>query len=320
LGAARIAPMALIRPARQVAEVEIAAIAARDRKRAEKFAAKHGVSRSFDSYDALLADDDLDAVYIPLPNGLHCEWTIKALEAGKHVLCEKPLASNAEEARQMAAAAERSGRALFEAFHYRYHPLARRVREILDSGELGRVRFVESIFCVPLPLPGDIRYRYDLGGGALMDTGCYAISVARMLAGEEPTVVAASATLSSPDVDRRMEAELRFPSGAGGRILCSLFSRTLLKAQASVRGDAGEMHILNPIAPHLMHRLKVRTAAGRRSERIPGDATYTHQLRAFAAAVLEDAPYVTGPDDSIANMSVIDAIYAAADLPLRGHV
>jgi len=310
--------MALVRPAREVPEVEISAIAARDRARAEKFAAKHGVSRCLGSYEALLADDALDAVYIPLPNGLHCEWAIRAMEAGKHVLCEKPLASNAAEAEQMAQAAERNDRVLFEAFHWRYHPLAARMRAILDSGELGRIEFVESIFCIPLPLPGDIRYRYELGGGALMDTGCYAISVARALAGEEPVVTAARATLSSPDVDRRMDAELRFPSGAGGRVLCSLLSRTLLKAQATVRGSAGELRVLNPIAPHLLHRLKVTTASGRRVERVPGDATYTHQLRAFASAVLEGTAFPTGPADSIANMKVIDAVYAKAGMKLRG--
>ncbi len=318
LGAARIAPMALIRPAARVDRVEVTAIAARDRGRAEKFAAKHGISRAYDDYDALLADDTLDGVYIPLPNGLHCEWAIKALEAGKHVLCEKPLASNAEEARQMAAAAKKADRRLFEAFHYRYHPLAARIREILADGTLGRLNYVESIFCVPLPLPGDIRYRYELGGGALMDTGCYAISVARMLAGEEPEVLSATPTLTSPDVDRRMEAELRFPSGAGGRILCSLMSRTLLKTQARVRGEDGELVIFNPIAPHIAHRLTLRTPSGVRRERVHGDATYTHQLRAFAAAVLDGAPFSTGPDDSIANMRVIDDIYTKAGMRLRG--
>jgi len=136
LGAARIAPMALIRPARLVSEVEVTAIAARDEGRARKFAAKHGIPRVFPSYEALLEDRNVDAIYNPLPNGLHCEWTIRALESGKHVLCEKPIASNASEARQMADAAAKTGRELVEAFHWRYHPLATRVLEILaDLGE-----------------------------------------------------------------------------------------------------------------------------------------------------------------------------------------
>ena len=128
LGAARIAPMALIQPARRVPEAQVVAIAARDGAKARAFAAKHGIPRVHESYDALLADPELDAIYNPLPNGLHCEWTIRALRAGKHVLCEKPIASNASEAQQMADAARETGRVLVEAFHWRYHPLAKRVR------------------------------------------------------------------------------------------------------------------------------------------------------------------------------------------------
>jgi hypothetical protein len=136
------------------------------------------------------------------------------------VLCEKPLASNADEARQMAAAAERSGRRLIEAFHWRFHPLAARMRAVLDSGVLGPLRHVEATMCIRSPLPNDIRYRYDLAGGATMDTGCYAISIARFLAGAEPTVVSAEARLARANVDRWMTAELAFPGGVGGRITC----------------------------------------------------------------------------------------------------
>jgi predicted dehydrogenase len=319
LGAARIAPMALIRPARQVAGVEVAALAARDPERARRFAARHGVPRVHESYEALLADPELDAVYNPLPNSHHCEWTIRALEAGKHVLCEKPLAANAEEAARMGAAAERAGRVLMEAFHWRYHPLAARMREIVGSGELGAVRHVEARFCVPLLLPGDIRYRLDLAGGAAMDAGCYAVHVVRTLAGAEPEVVRAEARLASPRVDRWMAAELRFPGGCSGRVECSLASAKLLAASARVVGEAGELRVVNPIAPQIWHRLSVRGAAGRRSERVPGDASYTHQLRAFRAAVRDGAAFPTHPADSLANMRVIDAIYEAAGLGRRGR-
>ncbi len=142
LSAARIVPSALLSPAKQTPEVIVSGIAARNPQRAQAFARKHHIPRVFASYDELIADPDLDAVYIPLPNGLHAAWTIKALEAGKHVLCEKPFASNAEEAEQMAEAAERSGRVLMEAFHYRYHPLAARMKEIVTSGELGTIRHI----------------------------------------------------------------------------------------------------------------------------------------------------------------------------------
>ncbi|TFG94091.1 MAG: Gfo/Idh/MocA family oxidoreductase, partial [Myxococcales bacterium] len=141
--------------------------------------------RVFDSYDELLACPEIDAVYNPLPNGLHCEWTIRALEAGKHVLCEKPMASNASEAERMAEAARKAGRVLVEAFHWRYHPLAERMREVVRT-RLGEVEHLEAWLCIPFLLPGDIRFRYELGGGATMDTGCYAINVVRWLAEAEP--------------------------------------------------------------------------------------------------------------------------------------
>src|SRR5215467_4914081 len=172
LGAARIAPAAVIKPAQTVGDAMIGAVAARDRTRADAFASKHGIPRVHASYADLVADPDLDAIYNPLPNGLHAEWTIAALEAGKHVLCEKPFTANAKEAEDVAAVAARTGLVVMEAFHWRYHPLAKRVREIIDSGELGTISRVETALCFPMPLFNDIRYQYDLAGGALMDVGC----------------------------------------------------------------------------------------------------------------------------------------------------
>ena len=317
LGAARIAPTALVRPAREVPEAVVSAVAARDPQKARRFAAKHGISEVFESYDELLASPSIDAVYNPLPNGLHCEWTIRALEAGKHVLCEKPMASNAAEAERMAEAAEQTGRVLVEAFHWRYHPLAERMREVVRT-QLGSLEHVEAWLCIPLLLPGDIRFRYDLAGGATMDAGCYAINVVRWLAEAEPEVVSAEARLSSDRVDRWMRADLRFADGRTGRITCSLLSSTLFAIGASARGDAGEMRVFNPIGPHFYNRLTVRTSTGKRSERVAGDATYVHQLRAFVAHVRGGSRMSTDARDAIANMRVVDAIYAKAGLPLRG--
>jgi len=318
LGAARIAPMALVRPARSVPEAAVLAVAARDEARARRFAARHGIPRVHRGYAELLADPEIDAVYNPLPNSLHCEWSIRALEAGKHVLCEKPLASNADEARRMTEVASRAGRVLVEAFHWRYHPLAERMKAIVESGELGRVRHVEASCCFPLLLPGDIRYRLDLAGGALMDAGCYPVSIVRHLAGAEPEVVSAAARLASPEVDRWMRAELRFADGRTGRITCSLFSAAWLRVEARVIGDEGEMRVLNPIAPHFFHRLRVRTRRRRSAERVAGDATYTHQLRAFVRAVRTGERIPTDGAHGVANMVVIDAIYRKAGLRPRG--
>jgi len=312
--------MALIRPARDVAEVAVTAVAARDRSRAEKFAAKHAIARVHSGYEALLADPDVDAVYNPLPNGLHCEWTVRALEAGKHVLCEKPLAANAAEAERMADAAKRSGKVLGEAFHWRYHALAGRLREIIDGGEVGRVRHVEVSFCIPFLVPGDIRYRLDLAGGATMDVGAYSVSIARFLAGAEPEVVGAQARLSSPGVDRWMRADLVFPGGVTGRVTHALCSARLIDARAVVRGERGTLTVINPVAPQFFNRIRLRTATVSRTERVRGEPSYTAQLRAFAAAVRGEAPMPTDGAHGVANMRVIDEIYRKAGLkPREGY-
>ncbi|MEV4312621.1 Gfo/Idh/MocA family oxidoreductase [Actinocrispum sp. NPDC049592] len=317
LGAARIAPPALIKPSQSVADVTVSAVAARDRVRAQAFAAKHGIPGVHGSYEELLADPDIDAVYNPLPNGLHGRWTLSALDAGKHVLCEKPFTANAEEAATVADAAKEAGLVVMEAFHYRYHPLFQRAVEIVRGGELGEVRRIETALSFPLPRFSDIRYNLALAGGAQMDAGCYAVHMARSLAGAEPEVVSAKAKLHKPEVDRAMTAELRFPGGASGRVSCSMWSSSLLRLTARVEGTQGTLSILNPIAPQAFHRFTVRTAAGRRTESFPKRASYAYQLDAFAAAVLRGEPTLTPPSESIANMAVIDAIYTAAGLSPR---
>jgi predicted dehydrogenase len=312
LGAARIAPMALVAPARRVPEATVLAVAARDVERARRFAARHGIPRVHASYEELLADPEIDAVYVPLPNSLHARWTVHAVEAGKHVLCEKPFSATVAEAQQMADAAARAGRVLMEAFHWRYHPLFARVRAILDAGEIGRVEHLEAHLCIPLVRPGDIRYRRDLAGGALMDVGCYTIHMIRHLAGAEPEVVEAHGEWTRGGVDRYMSARFRFPDGRTARLTCSLLSAWLVRASARVDGSEGRVGILNPVMPQLFHRLRVVSPAGRRTEQIAGAPTYDCQLRAFVAAVRDGAPIPTGPADSIANMRVIEAVYAAA--------
>ena len=318
LGAARITPAALLRPARRLPGVEVLAVAARQPERAAAFAAKHDLPRTHPSYEALLADPDIDAVYNPLPNGLHGRWTLAALAAGKHVLCEKPLTADAAEARTVAGVAAASGLVVAEAFHYRYHPLAARMAQIVASGELGRVRHIEIAFSAPLAKPGDIRYRLDLAGGALMDMGCYTVSLLRLLAGGQPAVTSARAKLSSPGVDRAMRADLTLPAGGTARIRCSMFSSSVLRMHARVEGDAGELRVFNPFAPQMGHRLRVVTdAAGRRVEHLTRRPTYDFQLEAFVQAVAGGPPVLTPPEDAIDNMAVVDDIYRAAGLEPR---
>jgi predicted dehydrogenase len=317
LGAARIAPPALIKPAKANNDVVVAAVAARDVSRAQAFAAKHDIARVHDSYEALIADPGLDAVYNPLPNGLHGRWTRAALAAGKHVLCEKPFTANAAEAREIAELAAKSDRVVMEAFHYRYHPMALRIEEIIASGELGKLKRVEAALCFPLPKFSDIRYNYSLAGGATMDAGCYAVHMVRTFGGSTPEVVSAQAKLRDPQVDRAMTAEVQFADGHTGRIRCSMWSSRLLDISAHVVGDRGELRALNPVLPQMFHRLSVRSSSGKRVERFPRRASYAYQLDAFAAAVLRGEPVKTTPEDAIENMAVIDAIYRAAGMPLR---
>ena len=316
LGAAAIAPNALIKPAAASPDAEVLAVAARDRARADAFATKHGIPRVHDSYEALLADPEIDAVYNPLPNGLHGHWTEAALDAGKHVLCEKPFTANADEARAVAEVARGTDRVLMEAFHWRYHPMTARLLEIVGSGELGELRHVAGAFCFPLPRKGDIRWSVPLAGGALMDAGCYPIHWVRTVAGAagfgEPEVVSAESDEGWGGVDRATRAQLAFPGGPTGAITCSMWSRRVAAIWLRVEGSAGVLKARNPLMPPLLGRLKIETAAGKRVEKPWPGTTYSHQLAAFVAAVRDGAPFPTGVDDAIANMEVIDAIYRAA--------
>jgi predicted dehydrogenase len=321
LGAARIAPAALIRPAASNPEVTVELVAARDPERARVYASRHRIPRVAGSYEAVVTDPDIDAVYVPLPNSLHAEWTLAALAAGKHVLCEKPFTSNAVEAATVARAAADSELVVMEAFHYRYHPLAHRMVEIVASGELGRLHHIETWLCAPIANKADIRYQYGLAGGAMMDMGSYVVHMARMLgglAGEEPAVVSATPKLQSPDVDRAMQAHLRFPSGHTATVHCSMWSWSFLHLAARVTGDRGELRVFNPIAPQFGSWLSVRSGGTRRHEIPARRPTYAYQLDAFCDAVLRRQPPLTTPEDAVANMSIIDAVYRAANMPPRG--
>jgi predicted dehydrogenase len=317
LGAARITPAALVRPAARRGDAVVVAVAARDRAKAERFAKKHKIPTVHDSYRALLDDPAIEAVYNPLPNGLHGAWTIAALEAGKHVLCEKPFTADAEEAEAVAAVADRTGLVVMEAFHWRYHPLAQRVCEVVASGILGPLRRVETRMMFPLPVPGDIRWNLALAGGSTMDMGCYAVHQLRTLAGAEPEVTSARAKLLSPGVDRWMHAEMTFADGATGSIETGMLAGRVPAMDARVTGEHGALKVTNLTAPQFFHRFTVTTPERTTREKVNGEATYWYQLGAFVAAVRDGTPVLTPPADSIANMRVIDAIYEAAGLEPR---
>ena len=322
LGAARIAPAALVYPAETIDTVELTLIAARDRVRADAFAREHRFAGAADDYAAVI-ESDVDAVYIPLPISAHAEWTLAALAAGKHVLCEKAIASNAEEARALADAASASNRVLMEAFHYRYHPLFGRIVECLASGAIGAPRRAEARFCVPHIQAGDIRLDYATGGGALMDLGCYCVHWLRHATGREPIVRAARAEVGPPEVDVVMDAELEFPSLQGeapltARAYCSMSPDEPMAAALTIEGSSGRLEVRNPIAPQMGHRLTLENAEGTLEEEVDRTPTYTYQLAAFTAAVRGERTNLTDGEDAVRNMQVIDAIYAAAGMRRRG--
>ncbi len=324
LGAARIAPWAVITPARSNPEVVVAAIAARDPRRARAFARRHRIPRTVASYQALVDDPEIDAVYVPLPAALHGRWTLAALAAGRHVLCEKPFAANADEAAFVAAAAQRCGLVVMEAFHYRHHALVTRILELLAEGAIGEVTQVRARFHLPLPSRGNIRYDLALGGGALMDAGCYPVHLVRTVAratGDdgEPTVVSARAReRTGSGIDDVMTASLSFPSGVTGEISCGMHRLPRGFPTARIVGTRGEIRVLNFVVPQAGCRLTVRASGQRTRVPVPRrPSTYACQLSAFAGAVLRGGPVLTDAADAVASMRVIDACYRAAGLAPR---
>ncbi|KAF9069799.1 NAD(P)-binding protein [Rhodocollybia butyracea] len=362
LGAANIAPSALIIPAKSHPEVIIHAVAARDLKKAEQFGKKHGISKVYggnNAYQQLLDDPEVDAVYNPLPNKLHFGWTMKALLAGKHVLCEKPMADTADEVRQMYDLAEKKGLVLLEAFHYRFHPAIQRVKTILDSGELGKIKSIDSklgIFAGFIK-ESDIRFDLDLGGGAMMDMGCYTLNSIRYLGSSNPTAVVSatpyplkSANVLETKIDRAMDATLELPNNVIASLEVDLympwgyFPPKLAKVVVEVKCEGGQVELTNFVGPTLWHKIQVTNKAGQttstRTEKVYkfADAhidngtenpknlslgedwwlTYRYQLEAFVDKLNGRTPQTwVTREDSVANMEWIEKIYEKAGIGSR---
>ncbi|MEO7189999.1 MAG: Gfo/Idh/MocA family oxidoreductase [Vicinamibacterales bacterium] len=320
MGAARIASKALLRPAQLQSAAAVVAIAARDRARAAEMARQWSIPHVHADYESLISDPDIDAIYVALPNSLHAEWTLRAIAQGKHVLCEKPLATNASEAARVADAASAAGVVVMEAFHSLYHPLARVMRDLVQSGALGTITHVSARFYGRDHPVGDIRRSYDLGGGALMDLGCYCVRLLRWLHAGEPSVTNAQAELWSPGVDRMLRAELVWPDGCRGTVGCGFRPWRIPSARVHVRGTRGGMLVINPVMPHVAHLLVVRRGVRLSARMVRGRSTYSHQLEAFTDAVRTGGTVVSDARDAVGNMRVIDAIYQRSGLTLRGQV
>ena len=312
LGAAQITEQAIVHPVRVTPQCGLVAIAARDRARAAAYAKQHHVAQVLDSYDEVISAEEVDLVYNPLPINLRAEWTMKALQAGKHVLCEKPFAMNVDEAKAMLAAAETSGKRLVEAFHYRYHPAFETCLAWLAADEIGEVRDIEAIFNVHIRDNGtDIRHRVETGGGAMMDLGCYPLHWALSVMGEAPTATEATATLTPTGVDETLSADLSFASGAHARLTTSMAPGTPFRADLKLIGTKGEIEFINPLAPHQGARL--RTKAGREAEISP-ISTYTYQLASVLRAIQLGTPLPTEGDMILTQQQALDEVYAAAGL------
>ncbi|MEU0207479.1 Gfo/Idh/MocA family protein [Streptomyces canus] len=323
LGAARISGASLIGPARATGH-RVVAVAARDRSRAEAYAAEHGVERVAGSYAELIADPEVEVVYNPLANGLHGPWNLAALAAGKHVLSEKPSASNAEEASEVREAAAKAGTVFMEAFHYLFHPVTRRLHEVLASGEIGELRHVEAMVAIQAPADSDPRWSLPLAGGAVMDLGCYSLHALRMLApwaGGAPRLVSARGgeRAGAPGVDEWLDADLAFPGGATGSARCHM-AYDRLEMSCRIIGSRGEVLAPNFVLPHRDDRVVVRTGDSERTERLGTRSSYTYQLEAFADRVRGGTPLPLDADDAVTTMTLIDAAYRAAGFEPRPRV
>lgn len=314
LSTARHGEKTMLPAFRQARETEVVAIASRDVERARAYAQQHGIPVSYGSYEALLDDPNIDAIYIPLPNNMHKEWAIKAAQAGKHVLCEKPIALNAAEAEEMVAAFAEAGRVLAETFQWRHHPQAHAVRELIEDGTIGEVRFIDAGFSFLIAREDDIRLDPALGGGSLYDVGCYPVSLARFMVQDEPLAVTAQAHWTERGVDDRMAATLEFPNGVLAHINCG-FSLPL-RRYYEVVGSLGSLYVnraYNPIGDRSSEivrygddRMMIETV------QLEPANSYTLMVEDFNRAVTGEAPPRFPAEDAVKNMRVIDALYRSA--------
>jgi predicted dehydrogenase len=314
LGASKIARGAVIAPAKANPDFEVVAVGARDAARARAYADEHGIAHVSGSYAELIARDDIDVVYNALPPAGHAEWSIAALEAGKTVLCEKPFAMNAGEAKAMVAAAERTGQLLIEAFHYRFHNVIRHAEALLKDGAIGRVTHATAEFKGTIArTPDELRWRRDLGGGGLMDLGCYPTHALRTLIGAEPRVLSAEATFDD-GVDVDLSAKLEFPNGVTADLACAMVSPSF-SAPLKIEGEHGSLEIINYLAPQMGCRFTVTIDGKAEAQNVDGPSTYAAQLIHLGEVLAGKAKPLTGGADAIGNMTAIDAIYAAAGRP-----
>ncbi|WP_331436723.1 Gfo/Idh/MocA family protein [Gordoniibacillus kamchatkensis] len=312
---AQIAFRSFIPAVKQSQFGEVAAIASRDREKARTAAETHGIAKHYGSYAELLADPDIDAVYIPLPNHLHREWTIRAARAGKHVLCEKPMSLSERHAVQMVEACEQFGVKLQESFVYRYHPRYDRVREIVASGELGDIRAMHGTYTFnKSAVAQDVRFSREMGGGGLYDVGCYLISAARYVLGQEPVAATVQALFSPQydDVDMMASGLLEFPNSVGFTFQCGMWAEFTNRLE--IRGTDGlivlpsAFTLRDPLNPNLLVTVRGET----REEPMERLNQFALEVDRFARTILFGEPEPFDPWDSVRNMKALEACLTSA--------
>ena len=300
---------------RASSRANLVAVASRDRERAQAYAAANDFPKWYGSYEALFDDDEIDCVYISVPNSLHAPLAAAALRAGKHVLCEKPLADSAEEARRLFAVAESSDRRLMEAFMYRHHDKTLLLEDLVGRGELGELEVIRSWFHFrPEDPDADIRFRAELAGGSLRDVGCYCTSLSLLLAGEEPEALAATARLRNGGVDESFAGVMRFPSGAIAVFDCNM--RAEVGLGATVVGSRGVAHVATPWYPHLAPAsIEVRLASSSSALATTSRNPYLLEVENFCDVVQALAEPRVSQEDTVRNLKTMDALAEAAGLP-----
>jgi predicted dehydrogenase len=300
---------AILAGAAETDRVEVVAVGSRDAALAQAYAAEHGIGTAHGSYEALLADPDVDAVYISLPNGMHHEWTMHALEAGKHVLCEKPYTRRPAEVEEAFDAADARGLVLTEAFMYRHHPQTAEIARLVSEGALGRVLAVKAVFSFPLADLTNVRAIPELDGGALMDVGCYCVSGSRLVAGEPQSVLAEQVT-GETGVDMALYGTLRFPGDVVAQIEASFLApdRQLLE----VVGEAGVLHAQAPWRVDWGGDLVLEREGRKEVVAVESANAYTRELEDLADAIDGNAPALLGRDDALGQARAIEALYRSA--------
>jgi len=309
LGVARI-NRALLPPLRASSRNTLAAIASRDLARAQEAAREGEIPQAYGSYEALLADPGIDVVYIPLPNDLHAEWTVRAARAGKHVLCEKPLAISLAGIDRITAAAHAAGVVVAEAFMYRHHALTLRVREMVKQGVVGQVRVVRGAFTFNLTRPNDVRLQPSQGGGSLWDVGCYPVSYARFVLGEEPTEAFGWQVSGPTGIDETFTGQLRFPSGALAQFDCGF--RAPFRTEIEIVGSEGALKIAHPFKPGAREAVLLHRGEAAETIEVSGDELYLGEVEDMADAVLNGQPSRVSLADSRANCAALLALLRSA--------